>query len=301
MLPGGVSLTVLQRGEVRPQLRELRDHILALLLEQTHVRVHASEHALHATTLLAEVAHEDALLLEEGLVSLKIPALLVEAVLRKLDGCLRLAPTPLEDTVALLQAPEVVDGKGTVEPRELVSEVSMALRLVYLTLKWPKLPVDLALDVLGTGKVILHGGYLALRAQLASAMLGDARRLLDELTAFLGTAGQDGVELALGDDGVSVLAKTRVMQNVCDVTQPAQGTVDQILRLARAIHPARDGDLGEVDGQGVVRIVEREGDLGKADGRATRGTREDDVLHGLAAQHLRTLLAKHPEHGICDV
>ncbi len=49
--------------------------------------------------------------------------------------------------IVLLGAPGA--GKGTGKHRELVSEVSMALRLVYLTLKWPKLPVDLALDVLG--------------------------------------------------------------------------------------------------------------------------------------------------------
>ena len=94
----------------------------------------------------------------------------------------------------------------------------MALGLVHLTLQGAELARDLALDVLGAGEVVLHCRKLSLRALLALAVLGDARRLLDELAALLGATGQDGVKLSLTDDGVGVLAQARIVQDVRDVT-----------------------------------------------------------------------------------
>ena len=91
------------------------------------------------------------------------------------------------------------------------------------------------------------------------------------------------------------------MQDVGDVHQTARSVVDEVLALARTVHAACDRDLGEVDGQRVIGVVEDEGDLGEADGIACRGAREDDVLHRLAAQLLGALLAQDPQDGVGDV
>ena len=52
---------------------------------------------------------------------------------------------------------------------------------------------------------------------------------------------------------------------------------------------------------GEADVVERERDLGHGRGPAALGAREDHVLHRLAAQVLRALLAHAPSDGIDDV
>ena len=126
-------------------------------------------------------------------------------------------------------------------------------------------------------------------------MLGDAGGLLNEGTALLGTALQNGIELALADDGMRILAQSRIVQDVLDVHQAARARVDEVLTLARAIHAAGDGHLVKVDGQHMVRIVENQRDLGHTHRLARRRAREDDVFHGLAAQLLGALLAQDPQ------
>ena len=176
-----------------------------------------------------------------------------------------------------------------------------ALRLVDLPLEGLELAGYLAREELGAREVLVHGGELALAALLAAAVLGDVGRLLDEGAALLGAAREDGVELALGDDRVGVLAKARVVQDVLDVHEARGGAVDEVLGLAGAVHPARDAHLGEVDRQRVVGVVQHERHLGHAHGAARGGAGEDDVLHGLAAQLLGALLAEDPEDGVGDV
>ena len=301
VLQEGVGALLLHDGELHAHLGEARDHVLALLLKEAHVRVHPAEDVLHAAALLAEVSHEETLLLEERLELLELAALLVKAVLGKLDGGVRLLTAALQTHVGLLELAQVVYGQLDGELGELGVELAGALGLVDLALERLELAGDLAREHLGAGKVLVHGGELAHAALLAAPVLGDVRGLLDELAALLGAAGEDGVQLALGDDGVGVLAQAGVVQDVLDVHEAAGGAVDEVLGLSRAVHAASDAHLGEVDGQRVVRVVEHEGDLGHADGAARGGAREDDVLHGLAAQHLCALLAQDPQDGVGHV
>ena len=172
---------------------------------------------------------------------------------------------------------------------------------VHLALKWAQLACDLAADVAGTGEMLIHALDLARGALLATLVLGDARGLLDERAALLRTALKDGVKLALADDGMGILAQARIVQDVLDIHETARALVDEVLALTRTVHAPRDGNLVEIDGEHVVGIVEHERDLGHAHGLARRGTREDDILHGLAAQLLRALLAQNPEDGIGDI
>ena len=54
--------------------------------------------------------------------------------------------------------------------------------------------------------MLVHRLNLFERTLLAALVLGDAGGLLDESAALLGAALQNGVELALADDGMRILA-----------------------------------------------------------------------------------------------
>ena len=96
--------------------------------------------------------------------------------------------------------------------------------------------------------MLVHRLNLFERTLLAALVLGDAGSLLDEGTALLGAALQNGVELALADDGMRILTQTRIVQDVLNVHQAARTRVDEVLAFARAIHATGDGDLVKIDG-----------------------------------------------------
>ena len=147
-----------------------------------------------------------------------------------------------------------------------------------------ELAAQLGGEVLQAREVGLHRVELAERLLLALAVLEDAGRLLDEAAAVLGRGGEDLVELALADDDVHLAADAGVGQQLLDVEQPARVAVDGVLGPAVAEHRPRDRDLGVVDRQRAVVVVDREQHLGPAERRAAGGAGEDDVLHLAAAQ-----------------
>ena len=147
-----------------------------------------------------------------------------------------------------LQAAQLVHGKYA---RELVcslGKVAMFAGAVHLTLKRAQLARDLAADVAGTGEMLIHALDLARGALLAALVLGDARGLLDERAALLRAALKDGVELALADDGMGILAQAGIVQDVLDIHEAARALVDEVLALTRTVHAPRDGNLVEIDG-----------------------------------------------------
>ena len=182
-----------------------------------------------------------------------------------------------------------------------------------------------------------------------------------------GRALHDLADPALLDDRVGLRADAGAEEEVGDVAQPARRLVDEVLRGAVAVQPARDRDLGvarEVErrrlvgehlGDLVARrrdrlalgvdataveprrrrlaarsarsrrvercsasassavarqlerlvrepdVVERQRDLGHRRRAARLGAGEDHVLHRLAAQVLRALLAHAPPDRVDDV
>ena len=177
----------------------------------------------------------------------------------------------------------------------------MLLGLGRLALERAQLAVDLARDVPRALEVRVHRAELAQRALLALLVLEDAGGFLDERATLFGAGVQHLVETALADDRVRVAAQPRVVQQVLDVHEACRRVVDEVLGLAVAVHAARDRDLGELERQRAVGVVEHEVDLGHADRLSGRGAREDDVFHRLAAQLLGGLLAEDPQHRIGDV
>ena len=136
-----------------------------------------------------------------------------------------------------------------------------------------ELAADLAEQVAEPGQVALGGVQLAERLLLALAVLEDAGGLLDEAAAVLGGRVQDRVELALPDDHVHLAADAGVGEQLLHVEQPAGLAVDGVLRAAVAEHRAADRDLGVLDRQRAVGVVDGQRDLGAAQRRAARRCR----------------------------
>ena len=261
---------VLRPGKRAPHLGEARHHVVALFLKQAHIRVEPADHILHAAALLPKVAHEEPFFLEHDLKLFELAFLFAQAILRELERGRGLLGAMLALPPGFLQATELVHGQY---PRELVrslGKVAMFAGAIHLALKRAQLARDLAADVAGTGEVLIHALDLARGALLAALVLGDACGLLDERAALLRAALKDGIELALADDGMGILAQARIVQDVLDIHKAARALVDEVLALARAVHAPRDGNLVEIDGKHVVGIVEHKRDLSHAHGLARR-------------------------------
>jgi hypothetical protein len=68
---------------------------------------------------------------------------------------------------------------------------------------------------------------------------------------------QHRVQLSLADDHVHLAADAGVGEQLLDVEQPAGIAVDLVLALARPEHTAGDRDLGVLDRQRAVGVVDR--------------------------------------------
>ena len=280
---------------------QARHHVVALFLEQAHVGVNATDHILHMSALLAQVAHKQALFFEHDLELLELALFLTQAVLRELQLGGALLRAALQVVPLRLQRTELVDGQHLRKLVRARGQLFVLARAIDLTLQRPQLTGDLLIDVAGTGQVFVHRLDLFERTLLATLVLGDTGGLLNEGTALLGAALQNGIELALADDGMRILAQSRIVQDILDVHQAARARIDEVLTLTRTIHAAGDSHLVKVDGKHMVRVIEHQRDLGDTHRLARRRAREDDVLHGLAAQLLGALLAQDPQNRVGDV
>ncbi len=134
-----------------------------------------------------------------------------------------------------------------------------------------ELATDLAEQVAEPGEVALGGVQLAQRLLLALAVLEHPGGLLDEAAAVLGGRVQDRVELALPDDHVHLAPDAGVAEQLLHVEQPAGLGVDGVLRPAVAEHRAADRDLGVLDRERAVGVVD--GQLRPRRGRAAAARR----------------------------
>ena len=134
------------------------------------------------------------------------------------------------------------------------------------------------------------------------AVLADARRLLEHLTALTAFDGQDLVDLALSDDGIALPAHAGVHKQLRHVLQSDGLAVDVIFRLPAAVVAASDGHLRLVPaGEDVLRVVDDQRHLGKAHLVPLLRTAEDHVLHLGTAELAAVLLAHDPADGVGDV
>ena len=140
----------------------------------------------------------------------------------------------------------------------------------YLTLKGTQLARNLAIDFTSALEMLIHRSDLLERTLLASLVLGNASGLFDQRAALLGTALQDGIKLALADDGVSIFAQSRIVEDILNVHESAGTRIDQILRLARTVHTPRDSNLVKVNRKHMVGIIQNKRNLSHTNGLARR-------------------------------
>ncbi len=119
------------------------------------------------------------------------------------------------------------------------------------------------------GEVGLHRLQFADRLFLAFAVFEHTGGLLDEGTAVLGARFQDGRELALSDDDVHFPADAGVAEQFLHIHQATRAAVDLVFPRAVAEHAPGNGDLGVVDRQRTVGIIDGQRDLGATERRAS--------------------------------
>ena len=142
---------------------------------------------------------------------------------------------------------------------------------------------------------------LELCAPAPLAVLAEPGRLLDQEPPVARLRVDDRLDAALRDDRVHLLAEAGVREHLDHVHEPAAGAVQAVLALAVAGELAHDRDLREVGVEPAVGVVEQHLDLGGVARRHAGGPGEDDVLHRLAANGERALLAERPQDGVRDV
>ena len=177
----------------------------------------------------------------------------------------------------------------------------MQLGRLGLALQRPQPRARLALHVERARQVLLGALQLQVRAPAALAVLAESCGLLDQEAALARPREHDLLDLALGDHGVHLLAEPRVGQDLDDVDEPAARAVEAVLALTVALQLAHDRDLGEVDVESTVAVVDHDLDLGGIRALHAVRAREDHVLHRLPAHRERRLLAERPQHGVGDV
>ena len=108
------------------------------------------------------------------------------------------------------------------------------------------------------------------------------------------------IELVLVHHGVCARAGPGAGEEIEDVAQPGFGPVEEIFALAGAIETTAHRDLAPRHRERSV-VAERQLDFGEPDRLVGRRAVKDHVLHPLAAEHLRALLAEGPADGVGQV
>ena len=146
------------------------------------------------------------------------------------------------------------------QPQPRVAQVGLdglgAARHLGLPAERLELAAQFGGEVGQPGEVGRHRVELADRLFLALAVLEHARGLFDERPPVLGAGLQDLGELALPDDDVHLAADAGVAQQFLHIHQTATAAVDLVLAAAVAEHPAGDRNLGVLDRQRVVGVVD---------------------------------------------
>ena len=170
-----------------------------------------------------------------------------------------------------------------------------------LLLQWLQLSPKLGHHVLQPVQVDVQPGQLPFRPFATAPVLGDPRRLLDELPPVLGARSEHVLQVPLRDDGVQCATDAAVREQLLDVQQPARASAQPVLAVARAQHRAADLDLLGGHGDQAGGVVDDEFHLGHRRLLSRRAPREDHVGHLAPAQRPRALFAQHPRDGVGDV
>jgi len=230
-----------------------------------------------------------------------------EAAQHTTDRILAIADTKSKTTIAIpvrdidQQRYDTGDPAKLKTLSQLAAELLRALGGRRLQRERPQPLLDLRFQVART--LDLHGdaGELQLGAMSPRLEAAETGGLLDQRAPLLRTRREDGLDLALADDRVHPLAEPEICEQLDEVEAAHRGLVQEVLPLAAAVQAARDGDLGEVDRQRVVGVVEEELDLAEVGRAPSGGAGEEDVVGLLRAQLERAQRAGGPADRVGDV
>ena len=187
-------------------------------------------------------------------------------------------PPGLELGEPLLEPREVELRDARAQAGDLHRELLRPLGRSRLQRERPEPLANLCLDVAGALDLERDPRELQLGAMAASLEASEPGRFLDQRAALGRLRRENRLDLALADDRVHPLAEPEVGEQLDEVEPAHGGAVDEVLPLAAAVQPPRDRELGVVDRQRAVGVVEEELDLAevrprRASRRRRRGRR----------------------------
>ena len=207
----------------------------------------------------------------------------------------------LRRTHCLLCLAPVVPVPGPFEPQQVGRHTLVLPDPAGLFLEAAQPGCDLADDVVHPLQVAAGLVELGQRLLAPSPVDGDARGLLEQESPLLRPQRQGCVDESLPDDGVGALAQAALAQQVDQVAEANPVPVEYVLAFAGAIGTPSDGNLGEVDREPAVAVVQSQQDLGHPGAGTTPSAVEDHIGGGLAAQRAQALLTKGPADRVSDV
>ena len=133
------------------------------------------------------------------------------------------------------------------------------------------------------------------------AVLGDTGSLLENLTAVRTFSGQNFINSALTDIGITLFAQTGIHKQLVDITKSCRLAVNIVFTVAAAIIPTGNHHLISIIGQGAVAIIQCQGCFRKTNCHTLLGTAENHVLHFGATESLGALFAHNPQNGVGNI
>ena len=213
----------------------------------------------------------------------------------------RRRPALLDAGRPLLLHGEVELRDSSLEAGDLAAQLLGPLRRSRLERERPQAFPDLVLEVAGALDLGGHPRQLQLRSVATPLETAQPRRLLEQRPPLGGLARQDLLDAPLADDrGPGGQPDLRQQLDEVDATHPR--AVQQVLALAAAVQPAREGDLRERQlGEGSVLVVEEQLDLAEVGAPSTGGAGEEDVVGLLGPQLAGRERPGRPEQRVSDV
>ena len=201
----------------------------------------------------------------------------------------------------LAEGRKAVAAQEQFQPVQFLLECLVAAGPADLSAQIVDLTLHLGDDVLDAGQVGLGRFELVPGGAPPRLVFSYTGCFFEDAAPVFGPFADDFVDHALLHHRVRTLAQAGIHEQVGDVEQPARDFVHQIVALTRAEEAAGEGHLAEFDGQDVVGVFDDQVDLGHAQGLAVAGAGEDHILHAVAAEYARPLLAQNPAYGLDHV
>ena len=249
-----------------------------------------------------------ALLLQLQVCLVELERQLIRELIKAVEGgvlllqgsrCCRIVPLGLLGGRG--QSLEILEPQGNFQPLERLPKGEVLLRLLRLHPEGLHLEFQFGDLIADSGEVVLGGCQAPLGLLLAVAVLGNARRLLEDLPAVGALHGQNLIDPALADVGVALLAKTRIHEHLIDIPKAGRLAIDIVFTLPRAVIPPGDHHLGRVHRKRAIGIIENQRGFGKAQLASLLCAAEDHVLHLCAPEGFGAHLPHDPADGVGNI